>query len=60
LGIRQQGEVVERFGAERSALSRSEILRRGAPYVMLMRDGNLEGFIDRMEFASRIASTVVQ
>ena len=38
----------------------SEILQRGAPYVVLVRDGNLEAIIDRMELASRIASTALQ
>ena len=60
LGIKQQGDVVEQFGEARGALLNSEILRRGAPYVVLVRDGNLEGIIDRMDLASRMASAALQ
>jgi hypothetical protein len=31
-------------------------MRRRERYVVLMRDGNLEGVIDRVELASRIAA----
>lgn len=60
LGIKQQGEVLEEFAAERRPLLNSDIVRRHAPYVLLMRGGNLEGVIDRMELASRIASTALE
>ena len=60
LEIKQQGEVVEQFGEERAALSNSHIPRRGALYVVLVRDGKLEGIIDRMDFLSRIASAALQ
>ncbi len=60
LGIRQEGEVLEESGAERGPLSKSAILRGRAPYLVLIREGNLEGVIDRMELAARIASTALQ
>ena len=60
LGNRQEGEVLEESGAERGPLSKSAILRGRAPYLVLIREGNLEGVIDRMELAARIASTALQ
>jgi Domain of unknown function (DUF4062) len=55
LGIKQQGEVLEQFGPEHRPFSNAEIMRRRERYVVLIRDGNLEGVIDRVELASRIA-----
>jgi Domain of unknown function (DUF4062) len=60
LGIKQEGEVVEQYGAERKPLSNSELLRRRTPYVVLVRNGTVEGVIDRLDLASRIASTAFQ
>jgi hypothetical protein len=59
LGIEQEGEVLEQFAFERRANLNAEIVRRHAPFVVLMRDGNLEGVIDRAELASRIAGTAL-
>ena len=55
LGIKQQGEVLEQLGPERRAFPNAEIMRCRERYVVLIRDGNLEGVIDRVELASRIA-----
>jgi hypothetical protein len=60
LGIKQQAEVLEESDAERRLLLNSDILRRHAPFVVLMRDGILEGVIDRLELTSRIASIAKQ
>jgi hypothetical protein len=60
LGIKSQGEVLEVFGSERRPLLNSDILRRLVPYIVLMRNGILEGVIDRLELASRIVSTALQ
>jgi hypothetical protein len=58
LGIRQEGEAVnERKGQDRPQLY-AEIIRRNYPYVVLMRDGMLEGVVDRVELASGIANAV--
>jgi len=57
LGIKQQGEVLEEFGPGRRPFSNAEMTRRRERYVMLMRDGNLQDVIDRVEFASRIAAS---
>lgn len=56
LGIKQQGEVLEQFASDRRRFSNDDILRRRERYVVLVRDGNLEGIIDRVELVSRIAS----
>lgn len=53
LGIRSEGEPLDVFGNER--WSNEEIVRRRAPYVVVMRNGKLEGVIDRAEFVSQIA-----
>ncbi len=55
LGIKQQGDVLEQFGPAHRPFSIAEIMRRRERYVVLMRDGNLQGVIDRVELASRIA-----
>jgi hypothetical protein len=59
LGIKSQAEVLEEFGSERHPLSIPDLMRRHAPYIVLMRDGKLEGVIDRLELASRIVSTTL-
>jgi hypothetical protein len=59
LGIKSRGEVLEEFGSERRPLLSSDIVRRQAPFVVLMRDGVLEGVVDRSELASRIAGTAL-
>ena len=59
LGLKQLGDVLESSVNMRSILN-ADIVRRQVPYVVLMRDGNLEGVIDRMELASRIANAAMQ
>jgi hypothetical protein len=56
LRIKQQGEVLEQFGPQHRPSSNAEVVRRRERYVVLIRDGNLEGVIDRVELASRIAA----
>jgi len=55
LGIKPNGEAMEQYGGERRPVLNAEILRRSSPYVVLLRDGAVEGVIDRAELASRIA-----
>ena len=57
LGIRSQGEVLDLFGSVR--WSSQDIVRRRAPYVVVMRNGILEGVIDRMQLSSQIASLLL-
>jgi hypothetical protein len=59
LGIKQQAEVLEEFAVGRQSPLISDILRRHSPYLVLMRAGQLEGVIDRLELAVRFASTFV-
>lgn len=59
LGIKPQGEVMEQFSSDRKAISSSDIVRRQQRYVVLVRDGNLDGIVDRAELASRIAANAI-
>jgi hypothetical protein len=59
LGIKPNGEVMEQYGGERRPRLNAEILRRPSPYVVLLRDGAVEGVVDRAELASRIARTAL-
>ena len=56
LGVRPEGEVLQQFAPEYHAFSYADIMSRQQRYVVLMRDGNLEGVIDRVELASRMAA----
>jgi hypothetical protein len=56
LGVKPEGEVIEQISAEHQPIGYSALLRRRARYLVVMRDGNLEGVIDRAELASRVAS----
>jgi hypothetical protein len=55
LGIRTEGEVLQQYAPHYHAFSYSEIMTKSERYVVLMRDGNIEGVIDRVELASRLA-----
>lgn len=57
LGIRADGEPMDVFGSER--WSNSDIVRRRSAYVAVMRNGKLEGVIDRAEFVSQIAQEML-
>jgi hypothetical protein len=57
LGIKPDGAVLEQDAREHKPFSYSDIMQRRQRYVVLMRDGNLEGVIDRVELASRIAAS---
>jgi len=56
LGIKPQGEVLEQFSSDRNSFSSTDILKRRERYVVLVRDGNVDGIVDRVELASRIAT----
>jgi hypothetical protein len=56
LGIKQEGEVLEQFGPGNDSFSNSEIMRGRERYVVLMRNGNLQGVLDRIELSARIAA----
>jgi hypothetical protein len=53
LGIRPEGEPLDVVGNER--WSKSDVVRKRAPYVAVMRNAKFEGIIDRAEFLSQIA-----
>jgi hypothetical protein len=57
LGVKPEGEVIEQINAEQLPIAYSDLLR--ARYLVVMRDGDLEGVIDRAELASRVANTVL-
>jgi len=50
LGIKDEGEVLQQLPGERTAL-----LKGTTPYIVLAREGKVEGIIDREELASRMA-----
>jgi hypothetical protein len=56
LGIKQQGEVLEQFASDQRPFSSGDIVRRRERYVVLVRGGNLEGVVDRVEFVTRIGN----
>ena len=53
LGIKQQGEALER--PVHKPITYGEIMQARERYLVLVRDGEVEGVIDRVELASRIA-----
>jgi hypothetical protein len=57
MGIKQDGEVLEQSGPEREPFSDGEIMRGQHRYAVLMRQGTINGVIDRVELASRIAAS---
>jgi hypothetical protein len=57
LGIKQEGEVLEQFAPENRPFSYADIMRRRKQYVVLMRNGEIEGVVDRAELATRIAGS---
>jgi hypothetical protein len=59
LGIKPEGEVIDQISAELQPIAYSDLLRRRMRYLVVMRDGSLEGVIDRAELASRVARTVL-
>jgi hypothetical protein len=59
LGVKSEGEVIEKITGEHQPFAYPDLLRRRARYLIVMRDGGLEGVIDRAELASRVASTVL-
>jgi hypothetical protein len=56
LGIRNEGRVLERSGADTGLLSYADLMRGKERYVVLVRGGQLEGVIDRVDLASRMAA----
>lgn len=59
LGIRSQGEAME-IGDKPLASTRSELLQRLQRYVLLTRNGQPDGIVDRLELSSRIAAIAAQ
>jgi len=57
LGIKSQGEVLDVVGNER--WSNSDIIKRRANYIAVIRNGKMEGVIDRMELVSQIAGQLM-
>jgi hypothetical protein len=55
LGIRSQGETME-IGDRPLASIRSELLQKQQRYVLLTRDGQPDGIVDRLDLSSRIAA----
>jgi hypothetical protein len=60
LGIKQQAEVLDELAEPRRPLLTADIVRRNSPYVVLTRNGKLEGIVDRLELVSRIAINVLK
>jgi hypothetical protein len=58
LGIVRNAEVVDVSGKGQLFLQR-EILGRQTPYVALVRDGRLEGIVDRGDLAQRVAQAAL-
>jgi len=56
LGIKREGEVLERSGPGNEPFSNSEIMRGRERYVVLVRNGNLQGVLDRVDLSARIAA----
>lgn len=59
LGIRQQGEAIELTERPCDSLLPSDIVRRRARFLVLMREGKFEGIVDRVEVASRLAQAML-
>jgi hypothetical protein len=55
LGIRSQGETME-IGDRPLASIRPELLKKQQRYVLLTRDGQPDGIVDRLDLSSRIAA----
>ena len=55
LGIRSQGETME-IGDRALASIRPELLQKLQRYVLLTRDGQPDGIVDRLDLSSRIAT----
>ena len=58
LGIARNAAVVDVSGKGQQFLQR-EILGRQTPYVALVREGRLEGIVDRAELAERVATALL-
>ena len=54
LGLRQDCEVIVREEGRPSL--NDDILKRSSRYVLVVRDGQVEGVVDRLELASRAAN----
>jgi hypothetical protein len=59
LGVRQQGEAVDLNERPGNSLLPSDMVRRRARFLVLMRDGKFEGIVDRVEVASRLAQAML-
>jgi hypothetical protein len=56
LGIRNEGTVMERSVSDAGLFPYADLMRSRERYVVLLRGGKLEGIIDRIDLASRIAA----
>jgi hypothetical protein len=54
LGIAREAETVD-IGDKGQAFLQREILGRAAPFAALIRSGRLEGLVDRLELAHKVA-----
>jgi hypothetical protein len=55
LGIRNEGSVLERSPGDAGLFPYADLMRGGERYVVLIRNGQLDGVIDRVDLASRMA-----
>jgi hypothetical protein len=55
LGVRQQGEVIEQLEQSGDLVPSADIVRRRAPFLVLVRNGKFVGIVDRVQIASRLA-----
>jgi hypothetical protein len=59
LGIRKQGEAIELSERSGNSLQPADIVRRRARYLVLMRDGNFDGIVDRDQVTTRLAQAML-
>jgi len=56
LGIRNEGTVLERSAGDAGLFPYADLMRGKERYVVLLRGGKLEGIMDRVDLASRMAA----
>ena len=56
LGVRNEGSVLERSAGDGGLFPYADLMRGKERYVVLIRNGQLEGVVDRVDLVSRIAA----
>jgi hypothetical protein len=55
MGIRQEGEAVERTPAFSPSSLNAEIMKKELPFVVITNNGVVEGVVDRVKLVTRLA-----